>query len=226
VPTGTVTFYDGATQLGTVSVVAGTATYTLSVLAFGNHSITAVYSGDSTYLPATSGALPENIENFMLAVSGTGTATVIPGAPADYPLVITPVGGAALAGTVSFSVTGAPEQATVVFTPAAVAVNSGATTVIMRVTPISLAAAQPQSGPFGNSSLPVALGLLLLPFAGMLRKASSRWFRLAVLAVASAALLAGSTGCGFNYSPQDYTITITAASGSLSHTATVKLTVK
>jgi hypothetical protein len=225
-PTGTVIFYDGATPLATVNVSAGMATYSTSALSFGPHSITAAYSGDSTYLSANSVTLAENIEDFSIVVSGSGNMTVNPGVQANYPLIITPMGGGALAGTVSFTVTGTPEQAAVGFSPATVLENAAATTVTLQVTPISLSAAHTPSGLFGSHSLPLALGLLLLPFAGRVRRASSRWLRLAVIAVASAALLAGTTGCGFTYTPQYYSLTVTAASGLLSHTATVKLTVE
>ncbi len=52
-PTGTVTFFDGATSLGTVAVGAP-----LSVtLPVGSHSITAVYSGDGSLHPSTSDAV-------------------------------------------------------------------------------------------------------------------------------------------------------------------------
>src|SRR6185369_10745821 len=50
--TGTVTFLDGATSLGTGtigSVVPGEAALTISSLAGGTHSITAQYGGDSNY---------------------------------------------------------------------------------------------------------------------------------------------------------------------------------
>ncbi|HEY7157688.1 MAG TPA: Ig-like domain-containing protein, partial [Gemmataceae bacterium] len=57
-PTGTVTFYDGQTPLGTaeLTVVNGQvqATFTTSALGLGSHTILAIYSGDSTY--ADSGA--------------------------------------------------------------------------------------------------------------------------------------------------------------------------
>jgi hypothetical protein len=47
-PSGTVTFYDGATELGTGTIGSGTpATYSTSTLTVGSHSITAVYGGDS-----------------------------------------------------------------------------------------------------------------------------------------------------------------------------------
>jgi hypothetical protein len=51
--------------------------------------------------------------------------------------------------------------------------------------------------------------------------------QLLVLAIAGAAFTAGVTACGsFTYTPQDFSVTVAATSGNLSHTATVKLTVK
>lgn len=51
--TGTVTFTDGVTPLGTVAVVAGVAQLTTNTLSPGSHTITATYSGDATFTPAT-----------------------------------------------------------------------------------------------------------------------------------------------------------------------------
>ena len=48
IPTGTVTFSDGGTSLGTASISAGTAIFTTATpFAFGSHTITAQYSGDT-----------------------------------------------------------------------------------------------------------------------------------------------------------------------------------
>jgi hypothetical protein len=59
-PTGTVTFKDGSTTIGTVAVSgANTVTFTTSTLGSGNHSITAVYSGDNVFAPGTSAAVIE-----------------------------------------------------------------------------------------------------------------------------------------------------------------------
>jgi hypothetical protein len=61
-PTGTITFYDGTTVLGTVTVgTGGVAKLTTSTLAVGSHSITAVYSGDIDLLTSTSVALLQKI---------------------------------------------------------------------------------------------------------------------------------------------------------------------
>src|SRR5262249_45541994 len=50
-PTGTVTFKDGNVILGTVAVgAAGTARLTTSFAAAGGHAVTAVYSGDASFV--------------------------------------------------------------------------------------------------------------------------------------------------------------------------------
>ena len=56
-PTGSVSFYDGTTLLGTVALSSGHASYTTSGLAAGSHSITATYSGDTNYSGGTSAAV-------------------------------------------------------------------------------------------------------------------------------------------------------------------------
>jgi hypothetical protein len=56
--TGSVTFLDGGTVIGTGTINAsGIASFTISTLASGSHSITASYGGDSGYSAATSAIL-------------------------------------------------------------------------------------------------------------------------------------------------------------------------
>jgi sugar lactone lactonase YvrE len=235
-PTGTVSFYDGTALLGQGTLTAGIATLTTSALAAGSLSISAVYSGDANFASVTSAVLTETIENFTLApASGSGSATASPGGQATYALAIAPPSGTTFAAPITFSITGLPPGATAAFSPATVAAGSGATSVTLTVTLPNTSAAQQLQRPFAGGLLPVALGLILLPFAGRLRRASRRlkgtvW--LVVMGLAGAALLAGlMAGCGGGGSspgptPQSYTLTITATSGSLSNTATVNLTVE
>jgi len=56
-PSGSVTFNDGATVLGTVSLASGVATYSLKNLSAGTHSITASYTGDAINAGSTSSAV-------------------------------------------------------------------------------------------------------------------------------------------------------------------------
>lgn len=59
-PTGTVTFKDGATVLGTGTLNAnGQAIFTTSSLSSGNHAITAVYGGDANNARSTSPVLTQ-----------------------------------------------------------------------------------------------------------------------------------------------------------------------
>jgi hypothetical protein len=54
-PTGTVTFMDGTTVLGTANVnAAGKAFFTITGLSRGTHIITAVYTGTYPYLSSVS----------------------------------------------------------------------------------------------------------------------------------------------------------------------------
>ncbi len=61
-PTGTVTFMDGTTALGTPQTLSGgTARISTSTLSIGSHSITAVYGGDTNFTGSTSGALTQTV---------------------------------------------------------------------------------------------------------------------------------------------------------------------
>lgn len=57
-PSGSVTFLDGTTNIGSGALTSGVATLQLSNLAVGPHSLTASFSGDANFLPATSAAVP------------------------------------------------------------------------------------------------------------------------------------------------------------------------
>ena len=77
--TGTVTFYDGATPIGTVPVSGGTASLAISSLTAGAHTITATYNGDTNHATTTSPPLPHAVTpngTVVLAVAsaeGDGT---------------------------------------------------------------------------------------------------------------------------------------------------------
>jgi len=62
-PTGLVTFKNGAATLGTAALDAsGEATFDASALPAGTHQLTAVYSGDVTYLGSTSETLAQVVQ--------------------------------------------------------------------------------------------------------------------------------------------------------------------
>ena len=62
-PTGTVTFKDGGTILGTGKIqVGGIASFSTSTLVKGSHSITATYSGDGNFIPKSSPVLTQVVQ--------------------------------------------------------------------------------------------------------------------------------------------------------------------
>jgi hypothetical protein len=76
VPTGMVTFFDGATTppLGTGPLnVSGQATFSTSALAVGSHSITANYSGDTLHNPSTSSVLALTVNKASTTTSVTSS---------------------------------------------------------------------------------------------------------------------------------------------------------
>jgi len=118
-PTGTVTFKDGATVLGTGTLNAGTATFTTTAsLGAGNHSITAAYGSDTNFAGSASAALTQVVNRASTtttlgalsspSVYGQGiafTATVAPVAPgAGTPTgTVTFMDGAAMLGVATLN---------------------------------------------------------------------------------------------------------------------------
>jgi Pro-kumamolisin, activation domain/Bacterial Ig-like domain (group 3)/FG-GAP-like repeat len=68
--TGSVTFYDGTTQIGEANLASGSATLSLNTLSVGAHGITAKYAGDSLNQSSTSGS------GFEQVITGQTTFTV------------------------------------------------------------------------------------------------------------------------------------------------------
>lgn len=60
-PFGGVSFYDNGALLGTVSLWAGTASFSTASLGTGSHSITAVFNANATFAASTSPALNINV---------------------------------------------------------------------------------------------------------------------------------------------------------------------
>ncbi|HVG24671.1 MAG TPA: M36 family metallopeptidase [Thermoanaerobaculia bacterium] len=59
-PTGSVTFLDGATPLGSIALTSGVATFTTSTLTGGPHTINATYAGTATFASAAN-ALSQSV---------------------------------------------------------------------------------------------------------------------------------------------------------------------
>jgi subtilase family serine protease len=96
--TGTVGFYDGTTLLGTATLASNTAVLSAVTLsASAVHTITAVYSGDTTYSTSTSSPLILQPVLLPVTVALTVSSSVLaPGQAANLTATVTPIATPAL----------------------------------------------------------------------------------------------------------------------------------
>lgn len=100
--TGTVTFLDGSTALGTGTLGNGAASFTTSSLSFGLHSISAVYSGDADHATSTSTAVGERIVEPSAATLTSSADPAITGLDVVLTATIVASGGQTPTGSVIF----------------------------------------------------------------------------------------------------------------------------
>jgi N-acetylneuraminic acid mutarotase len=252
VPTGRVQFSQStsaggpATVLGTANVDAsGKATLSVASLPVGTFDITATYSGDSTNLLAT-GSTTEVGGDFSLATTAPTMATVATGGTATFNLTLTPIGPiSAFPAAIALAAAGGPSGALYAFAPAAVSFGSAATTVTLTVTlPAQTAHARTGLRWPAAPVVPLVFSAFVLPF---MRRAKARGRRrhpratlpaLLLLALVGLGAALALGGCGNSFytralapgapappGPQIYTLNVTGASGPLTHSAAIGLTV-
>ncbi len=169
-PTGTVTFYDGATPIaGSTSNVGGTVTFTTNSLTAGSHSITAQYSGDVNFLGSTSNAINQLVTSTTTTVVSYNAGSSGPsnwGTSVSFRATVTASSGTPT-GTVQFRVNGANVGA-----PVALNVSGVATPFNQNLDPGSYvisAVYTPNNANFGASTSPgfshtVSRGVALVEF--------------------------------------------------------------
>jgi sugar lactone lactonase YvrE len=251
-PTGTVSFYNGTTLLGTSSLnSSGVATFTSATLAVGSYSVTGVYNGDSNYSTSTSASSSFTVNadpaDFQLTLSTTSVA-VASGSTVQTTLYVSPTN--TLAGTLTFACSGLPQYATCTFgPPSTVAVTATTNTQTYWQQPIQVtvtfwsdvapvSSASPAERPGGKGTHPMlAFGwpVMLVGLGGLarrrLRRSGTALFAalFCLLAGASMTLLGCSSAInGVKYTTpagtSNVTITVTGP-GSASHTIPVQYTI-
>jgi hypothetical protein len=228
-PTGTVTFHDGSSGIGSSPLTAGSGTLAVSTLSVGTHSLSAIYSGDAANSPSTSKTV---------SVTITAAATPPPAPAADYGFTLSSSTLTMAQGTLgSLTISVAPENgfsASLSFACSGLPSGWGCT-----FAPSTLSGGAPQSTKMtvsaSNSSelvgspsglilaLVSPMPLFFLGFSGS-RSRRALWIFLFVCVIAVA-------GCGtsFKSSPQaqssTYNVTVTASGASApTHTQTFVLT--
>ncbi len=98
--TGSVQFFDGTSSLGSAPLSSATAVLKTSTLTVGDHSITAVYSGDTNDAPSTSSAVKETITSRSTSTSIVSSQNPSPvGQAVTFTATVSP---ASVTGSVNF----------------------------------------------------------------------------------------------------------------------------
>ncbi len=221
-PSGTVTFFSGATNLGSAPLLAigigdingydeSTATLTTAKLA-ATGTITAVYNGDGNYTASTSPGVTVTVTSgatFSLSASNSGVMTAsAPGQPATDTITVAGSGG--FSGTVTLTVTGISPStlsdppscsfgsagAVTLNSSAAPPVNSGGAALSCTTTAASTVLVRPSNRPWTPN------GFFVLEVAGaitcifMLAIAGQRRRGMVLLGMAVLAVAIVGASCG------------------------------
>ncbi len=101
---GAVSFFDGTTNIATMTVAGNVTAYTITYPVAGSHTITATYSGDANVLGSTSTALIETVTAASNATTTTLASSVNPAyvtEPVTYTAMVSSTGGVP-GGSVTF----------------------------------------------------------------------------------------------------------------------------
>ena len=203
VPSGTVSFFDGATQLGSpVPLSSGVATFSTSTLAVGSHNITARYSGDANYVAHTSAVLVQVVQTGQqpdyTLTPDQNSKTVNPGSSASFTITLKPSNG--YDGTVTISCPATLPTGVTCVPPSPMSPPYAPATLTIRTTAPSAALSAPANvnpHPQGlslSASL-VGVGMFGLVLTGDWKKRNRRGMTI-LLAVLAIAMILGLVGCG------------------------------
>jgi FtsP/CotA-like multicopper oxidase with cupredoxin domain len=213
---GTVQFFDGDAPMGApVAVSDGQAVLPTQLAAYGTHSVSAAYSGDSTRNQSLSAPVPVAVEDFTLSAE---SLAIKQGQSGSVPVNMTT--SSDFAGVVNFtcSVPASLTRTTCTVSPLSL---NGAGSVTLEVSTGS-------AGLTGSAAtrLPVSLAMLAcLMIPWQRRRRAAAW----VAALCGIALLA--VGCGSSHPgstappPGNYTVSVTGSCGAnaapITHTLAV-----
>lgn len=242
-PTGTVSLLDGSNSVASATLDgSGHASFTLSTLTVGTHTISVAYGGDTDFSTSASSTVSQTVNAADFTLAATGSPVTVPvGQSGTATITVTPEG--LFGSTITFSCSGLPAESNCVFNPPSFTPNSAVTSSTVTLTTTAPSAAFP-SDQFERFT-PLTLGIWLTGISGLIllaqrRRQMGRWVRCgATLAVvlAFAAFMSscggggGGGGGGGNGNPGTprgtSTVVVTASSsGNVSHQVNITFTVQ
>ncbi|HKF52870.1 MAG TPA: glycoside hydrolase family 44 protein [Candidatus Acidoferrales bacterium] len=218
-PAGSVTFVNGQTALGTVSLANDAASFTTSALSSGAHTITAAYSGQVNDAASVSAPLIVTVSpspDYSLALSSSALR-VSRGDPLQLTVTVASQNG--FTAPVSFACAGLPAGASCAFNPSTLSPNGGSASTTLTVSaPASSTLRTYPSDPSKRRLFPIVLlAFALLVFAAGRVFRRVRWLRAFVLASCCVCL----AGCAFKSPSRNIQ---SATAGSVTYVVSVVAT--
>ncbi len=161
IPTGSVVFVVDGADVATVDLANGVATFATAVLALGNHTVAARYSGDTNYLASSAAPQTVDVELTGFKIAATPTrGQVLVGGSASFTLILAPE-ATDFSEEVAFDCSDLPTDAFCTFSPTSTTIASNGTNVSLLITTETPVAAGPIAGvPLPPLGLIAALALL------------------------------------------------------------------
>lgn len=245
-PSGTVTFFDQGTTLGSVALNAsGVASFATSTLLAGTHQITATFNPSGPYGATTSAPLSETILDYDFSLSVSTTSLTIPGGGYQIlSVTVTPIGG--FPGTVALGCSTLPVHTLCNFKPSTTPLlSNGAQTVQFTLNTSDVLGYGQKVGALTVPGFPsshngslrfagVLFPLMMLGgFAGAASRRSNSTLRRLLLVVAIACLSLNLAACSGKLPgvtpPGTYTVTVngtdTDPTSNIVHSVNLQLTV-
>jgi subtilase family serine protease len=252
-PSGTVTFFINGSQVGTPVAVTGLpastnfqtgafigaqaiASFSDTQLANGKYTLTATFTGDTNYSGSTAAATVINLQpDFVLSENNSGVNILNPGGSGT--LGLSAIANDGFKGTINFSCSGLPTESKCSFSPASLT-GGGSTTLTITTTAPKASMLTPLHGPQGSGILAVISGMAGFLLIGV--PGRRRWNRVLLLIATgflTAIVACGGGGGGSTASPSPsapdpgtttgiFNVTVTATSGTLTHSTTFFLSVQ
>jgi hypothetical protein len=233
VPTGSVTFKNGTTTLGTGMLDGtGKATLSTSTLAVGSYSVTAVYGGNANFNSSTSSVVSLTVNaaapaDFTISLS-PASATVSQAGSATSVISITPEDGFNQA--VALGCAGAPTNSACSISPGSVTPSgtTAAVTTLTVKTGIAASASARMGLAFLGGGALLVFGMLRV--RGLHRRLAQLCLVVGLLVLSGLAACGGSgggSGGGKMKTPTgSYTVTVTGTAGATTHSASFSLKVQ
>jgi hypothetical protein len=219
-PTGTVTFMSGATQIGSATLdLGGVATVTPNLTAGVNYNIVAMYSGDADHSPSTSPAVNVSGTPTLFSV-GLSPSSITMATSQNATVTVNLTSNGNFADTIGLGCASLPAGVTCHFSNPSVKLTAGSSASVQLTidtnNPLSggSSAANTRTGStkfsLAGLFLPLSLGFGL--FFWRFRRRNARLITMAMALVLSAAMLL-ATGCNSfsinTAAPGNYTIQVT-----------------